>query len=92
MTDSLKIYTWKEIVENIKSPYNIYVFVGKRNTDKSKSVKNLIVDLLQKINHHNIVLFSNISYKKLNEDYKFLIDNPYANVFPEDKKTIEENT
>ena len=91
MSDNLKIYTWKEKKENIKSPFNTYVFVRKRNTGRSKSVRNLIVELLQKINHHNIVLFSNTSYKKLNEDYKFLIDNPHTKVFPGDKKTIEEN-
>ena len=92
MSDNLKIYSWKEIVENTRSPYNTYVFVGKRNTGKSKSVRNLIVKLLQKIYHHNIVLFNNTSFKRLNEDYKFLIDNPYAKVFPSDKKTVEANT
>ena len=91
MSDNLKIYTWKEIIETIKSPYNTYVFVGKRNTGKSKSVRNLIVELLQKVNHHNIVLFSTTSYKYLNDDYKFLSDNPYAKVFPGDKITIEDN-
>ena len=68
------------------------MFVGKRNTGKSKSVRNLVVELLRKIYHHNIVLFSNTSFKRLNEDYKFIIDNPYAKVFPGDKKTIEDNT
>lgn len=92
MSDNLKIYSWKEIVESIRSPYNTYVFVGKRNTGKSKSVRNLVVELLRKIYHQNIALFSNTSFKRLNEDYKFLIDNPYAKVFPGDKKTIEENT
>ena len=91
MSDNLKVFTWKEIVENIKSPYNTYVFVGKRNTGKSKSVRNLIVELLNKINHHNIVLFSTTAFKNLNDDYKFLSDNPYAKVFPGDKKTIESN-
>jgi len=87
-----EIYKWKAIVDNINSPYNTYVFVGKRNTGKSKSVRNLWVELLRKVHHHNIVLFSNTSFKKLNEDYKFLLENPFAKVFPGDKKTIEENT
>ena len=69
-----------------------YMFVGKRNTDKSKSknVRNPIAELLKKIYHHNIVLFSNTSYKKLNEDYKFLIDNIFAKVFPGDEQTTGE--
>lgn len=85
-----KIYSWKEIVDNIHSPYNTYVFVSMRNSGKSKSIRNLVVELLQKIHHHNIVLFSTTAYKKLNDDYKFL-DGPFAKVFPGDKETIEEN-
>ena len=42
-----KVYSWKEIVKGIKSPYNTYVFVSMRNSGKSKSIRNLVVELLR---------------------------------------------
>ena len=89
MNDSLNIHSWKGIVENIRSPYNTYVFVSMRNSGKSKSIRNLIVELLQKVYHHNIILFSTTAYKELNDDYKFLIDCPFAKVFSGDKEEID---
>jgi len=44
---SNKVYSWKEIVSGIKSPYNTYVFVSMRNSGKSKSIRNLVVELLK---------------------------------------------
>ena len=44
--------SWKDIVNNIKLPYNTYVFVSIRNSGKSKSIRNLIVELLQKIHQY----------------------------------------
>ena len=52
---SNKVYSWKEIVSGIKSPYNTYVFVSMRNSGKSKSIRNLVVELLREIPHHNII-------------------------------------
>lgn len=83
--------TWKDIIQNIKSPYNTYVFVSARNSGKSKSIRNLIVELLQKVHHHNIILFSTTAFKSLNDDYQFLKDCPYAKIFPGDKKEIDAN-
>ena len=37
--DQEKVYSWKEIVTGIKSPYNTYVFVSMRDSGKSKSKK-----------------------------------------------------
>ena len=88
---SSTVYSWKEIVQNIKSPYNTYVFVSMRNSGKSKSIRNLVLELLIKVPHHNVVLFSTTSFKDRNDDYKFLKDSPFAKVFPGDKVTIEEN-
>ena len=53
-----RTFTWEEIVSEIKSPYNTYVFVSMRNSGKSKSIRNLVVELLRKIPHHNIILFT----------------------------------
>ena len=53
---TLKVYSWKEIVTGIKSPYNTYVFVSMRKSGKSKSIRNLVVELLREISHHNIIL------------------------------------
>ena len=36
---SNNVYSWKEIVSEIKSPYNTYVFVSMRNSGKSKSIE-----------------------------------------------------
>ena len=70
--NSIDVYSWKEIVSGIKSLYNTYVFVSMRNSGKSKSIRNLVVELLEQIPHHNIILFSTIAYRELNDDYKFL--------------------
>ena len=43
-----KTYSWEEIVTGIKSPYNTYVFVSMRNSGKSKSIRNLVVELLKR--------------------------------------------
>ena len=51
---TLKVFSWKEIVSEIKSPYNTYVFVSMRNSGKSKSIRNLVVELLEEIPHHNL--------------------------------------
>ena len=51
----IKTYSWKEIVSEIKSPENTYVFVSMRNSGKSKSIRNLAVELLSEIPHHNTV-------------------------------------
>lgn len=71
-----KIYSWNDIIENLNSPYKTYVFVSMRNSGKSKSIRNLIVELMQKVHHHNIILFSTTAFKELNDDYKFLIESP----------------
>jgi hypothetical protein len=86
-----KIYTWKEIVQNIHSPYNTYVFVSMRNSGKSKSIRNLVVELMCKVPHHNIVLFSTTAFHERNDDYNFLKESPYAKIFPGDKESIEVN-
>ena len=62
---TLKVYSWKEIVSEIKSPYNTYVFVSMRNSGKSKSIRNLVVELLKEIPHHNIILFSTTAHREL---------------------------
>ena len=54
--ENIKVYSWKEIVSEIKSPYNTYVFVSMRNSGKSKSIRNLVVALLKQIPHHNITV------------------------------------
>ena len=79
---SLKIYSWKEIVSGIKSPYNTYVFVSMRNSGKSKSIRNLVVELLKQIPHHNIILLSTTAFRELNDDYKFLQESKYAKIYP----------
>ena len=84
-----KINSWEDIISNISSPSNTYVFVSMRNSGKSKSIRNLIVELLNKIHHHNIILFSTTAEKELNNDYKFLKDCPFAKVYPGSKKEIE---
>ena len=89
--DNKEVYKWKDIIENINSPYNTYVFVSMRNSGKSKSTRNLIVELLQKVYHQNIILFSTTAFKELNDDYKFIQNCPFAKVFPGDKVTIEKN-
>ena len=43
-----------------KSPYNTYVFVSMRNSGKSKSIRNLVVELLEQIPHHNIILWDKL--------------------------------
>ena len=84
------MYSWKEIVTGIKSPYNTYVFVSMRNSGKSKSIRNLVVELLREKPHHNIILFSTTAYGKLNDDdYKFLHDSKYAKVYPGSKDEID---
>lgn len=87
--ESKKVSTWRDVVGTISSPYNTYVFISMRNSGKSKSIRNLIVELLEKIPHHNIILFSTTAYNNLNDDYKFLVDSPFAKVFPGDKKEID---
>ncbi len=82
---------WEDIVETIRTPYNTYVFISMRNSGKSKSIRNLVTELLTKIQHHNIILFSSTAFKKLNNDYEFLDSSPFAKVIPGDKKTIEDN-
>ena len=86
-----KVYKWKDIVNDIPSPYNTYVFISMRNSGKSKSIRNLIVELLNKVQHHNIILFSSTAYKDLNDDYKFLKECPFAKVYPVDKNEMESN-
>ena len=85
----MRTYRWKDIVENISSPYNTYVFVSMRNSGKSKSVRNLVVELLNKIPHHNIILFSTTAYRELNDDYKFLQNSKYAKIYPGSKEEID---
>ena len=48
MSDNLRIYSWKEIVESIRSPYNTYVFVGKRNTEKVKASETLLLSYYER--------------------------------------------
>ena len=86
-----KVYSWEDIIEDIPSPYNTYVFVSMRNSGKSKSIRNLIVELLNKVEHHNIILFSTTAEKELNDDYKFLKECPFAKVYPGTKQVMEEN-
>ena len=86
---TLKVYSWKEIVSEIKSPYNTYVFVSMSNSGKSKSIRNLVVELLKQIPHHNIILPSTTAYGQLNDDYKFLQDSKYAKVYPGSKDEID---
>lgn len=81
--------SWKDVVSDINYPYNTFVFVSMRNSGKSKSIRNLITELLHKFAYHNIILFSTTAYKKLNEDYKFLDQCPYAKVFSGDKAEID---
>ena len=81
--NQMKTYSWREIVEGIKSPYNTYVFVLMHNSGKSKSVRNLVVELVRKIPHHNIILFSTTSYKELNDDYAVLRESKYTKIYPE---------
>jgi hypothetical protein len=83
--------TWHDIIQGIKSPYNTYVFISARNSGKSKSIRDLIVELLQKVHHHNIILFSSTAYERLNDDYEFLMNCPFAKVFPGDKQDIDDN-
>ena len=83
-----KVYSWKEIVTGTKSPYNTYVFVSMRNSGKSKSIRNLVVELLREKPHHNIILFSTTAYRELNDDYKFLQDSKYAKVIREVKMRL----
>ena len=84
-----KVYSWGEIVAGIKSPYNTYVFVSMRNSGKSKSIRNLFVELLKEKPHHNIILFSTTAYRELNDDYKFLQDSMFAKVYPGSKDEID---
>jgi hypothetical protein len=86
-----KVDTWSDIIQGIKSPYNTYVFISARNSGKSKAVRNLIVELLKKVGHNHIILFSSTAYEKLNKDYEFLMKMKEAKVFPGDKKDIDEN-
>ena len=87
--NSIDVYSWKEIVSEIKSPYNTYVFVSMRNFGKSKSIRNLVVELLKQIPHHNIILFSTTAHRELNDDYKFLQDSKYTKVYPGSKDEID---
>jgi len=75
--------------QGIKSPYNTYVFVSMRNSGKSKSIRNLVVELLKEIPHHNIILFSTTAHRELNNDYKFLQDSKYAKIYPGSKDEID---
>ena len=88
---TLKVYSWKEIVSEIKSPYNTYVFVSMRNSGKSKSIRNLVVEFLKEIPHHNIILFSTTAYRELNDDYKFLQESKYAKIYPGSKDEIDQH-
>ena len=85
---NIKLYSWKEIVSEIKSPYNTYVFVSMRNSGKSKSIRNLVVELLREIPHHNIILFSTTAHRELNDDYKFLQGSKYAKIYPGSKDKL----
>ena len=78
---SNEVYSWKKLVSGIKSPYNTYVFVSMRNSGKSKSIRNLVVELLKQIPHHNIILFSTTAFRELNDDYKFLQESKYAKIY-----------
>ena len=82
-----KVYSWGEIVAGIKSPYNTYVFVSMRNSGKSKSIRNLVVELLKEKPH--LILFSTTAYRELNDDYKFLQDSMFAKVYPGSKDDID---
>ena len=88
---NIKLYSWKEIVSEIKSPYNTYVFVSMRNSGKSKSIRNLVVELLKQIPHHNIILFSTTAHRELNDDYKFLQESKYAKIYPGSKDEIDQH-
>lgn len=85
------VCSWKDVVENIKTPYNTYVFVSMKNSGKSKSIRNLVVELLHKIPHHNIILFSTTAFKELNDDYAFIKECPYAKAFSGTKEEIDQN-
>ena len=87
----MKTFKWKNIRNNIPSPYYTYVFVSLHNSGKSKSIRNLAVELLNKIPHHNIILFSTTAYKELNDDYKFLKNCKYAKIYPGSKQEIDEH-
>ena len=90
-SNPLKVFSWKEIVSGIKSPYNTYVFVSMRNSGKSKSIRNLVVELLKQIPHHNIILFSTTAFRELNDDYKFLKESKYAKIYPGSKDEIDQH-
>jgi hypothetical protein len=83
--------SWKEIIDEIPSPYNTYVFISARNSGKSVSIRNLIVELMQKVHHHYIFLFSSTSHEKLNKDYEFLEKFPYATIYSGEKDVIDAN-
>jgi len=44
------------------------VFVSMRNSGKSKSIRNLVVELLKQIPHHNINFFCTTSHREMNDD------------------------
>ena len=60
-----------------------------RNSGKSKSTRNLVVELLKEKPHHNIILFSTTAYRELNDNYKFLQDSMFAKVYPGSKDEID---
>lgn len=90
-----EVHSWKEIVDTV-SPFpdcwKTFVFVSMGNSGKSTSVRNLVIELLSKVKHNHITLFSNTAYKELNKDYAFLKGCPFADVFPGNKETIDKQT
>ena len=55
----------------------------------TQGIRNLVVELLREIPHHNIIFFSTTAYRELNNDYKFLHDSKYAKVYPGSKDEID---
>ena len=62
-----KVYSWREIVAGIKSPYNTYVFVSIRNSGKSKST----VSFIKKIDCGNFFYLCHQNDKPKNVRFNF---------------------
>ena len=55
------------------------------------SIRNLVVELLKQIPHHNIILFSTTAFGELNDDYKFVKESKYAKIYPWSKDEIDQH-
>jgi len=89
-----KLYTVDEVLDQFPD-FGFYCLFSKRNTGKTKMVRNLVVALLnqhlkngKKVIYDHIIVFSDTGAKKRNDDYAFLYKFPQAKIYDCSEETI----